>query len=63
MNTAVPTMDFCDTFLSFKHLISSFPDTKIVGTTTKDDKLVPPFRFVLVNKIKKVEEVKFVIFL
>ncbi|VDO29345.1 unnamed protein product [Onchocerca flexuosa] len=44
MNTAVPTVDFCDTFLSYKHLISSFPNTKIVVTTTKDDELVPPFR-------------------
>ncbi|VBB25993.1 unnamed protein product [Acanthocheilonema viteae] len=42
MNTAVPTVDFCDTFLSYKHLISSFPNTKIVGTNDED--LVPPFR-------------------
>ncbi|KAM3718101.1 RNA helicase aquarius [Dirofilaria immitis] len=44
INTAVPTVDFCDTFLSYKHLISSFPNTKIVGTTTKDENLVPPFK-------------------
>uniref|UniRef100_A0A0R3RQH9 Intron-binding protein aquarius n=1 Tax=Elaeophora elaphi TaxID=1147741 RepID=A0A0R3RQH9_9BILA len=44
MNIAVPTVDFCDTFLSYKHLISSFPNTKIVGTATNDEDLVPPFR-------------------
>uniref|UniRef100_A0AAF5PUK5 Intron-binding protein aquarius n=3 Tax=Wuchereria bancrofti TaxID=6293 RepID=A0AAF5PUK5_WUCBA len=44
MNTAVPTVDFCDTFLSYKHLISSFPNTKVTGTTITDENLVPPFR-------------------
>uniref|UniRef100_A0A915PS17 Intron-binding protein aquarius n=1 Tax=Setaria digitata TaxID=48799 RepID=A0A915PS17_9BILA len=44
MNSAVSTVDFCDTFLSYKHLISSFPNTKIVAVTTKDENLVPPFR-------------------
>ncbi|VDM99005.1 unnamed protein product, partial [Thelazia callipaeda] len=44
MNTAVSVMDFCDTFLSYKHLISSFPDIKIVETSGNDECLVPPFR-------------------
>lgn len=52
MNTAVPTVDFCDTFLSYKHLISSFPNTKIVGTTTSDENLFPPFRFAFYNSRK-----------
>uniref|UniRef100_A0A915BBL4 Intron-binding protein aquarius n=2 Tax=Parascaris univalens TaxID=6257 RepID=A0A915BBL4_PARUN len=44
MVNAVPSIDFCDTFLSYKHLVASFPNQKVVTSCGDDDKLVPPFR-------------------
>ncbi|KHN88639.1 Intron-binding protein aquarius [Toxocara canis] len=44
MINAVPSIDFCDTFLSYKHLVASFPNQKVVTACSDDEKLVPPFR-------------------
>ncbi|MFH4976082.1 hypothetical protein AB6A40_002791 [Gnathostoma spinigerum] len=44
MTNAVASLDFNDTFLSYKHLIASFPNSRIVNTVTDDERLVPPFR-------------------
>lgn len=59
MNTAVSTVDFCDTFLSYKHLISSFSNTKIVLKATSDENLVPPFRFAFHSSGNDLEMDKF----
>uniref|UniRef100_A0A158R470 Intron-binding protein aquarius n=1 Tax=Syphacia muris TaxID=451379 RepID=A0A158R470_9BILA len=44
LSNSVPTMDFCDTFLSYKHLVASFPNNKIITACDDDEKLQPPFR-------------------
>lgn len=42
MNNVVPSLDFNDTFLSFDHLIESFPGYQIKALAEKE-KMVPPF--------------------
>ncbi|KAJ1373953.1 hypothetical protein KIN20_036515 [Parelaphostrongylus tenuis] len=42
MNNVVPSLDFNDTFLSFDHLIESFPSYQIKPLAEKE-KMVPPF--------------------
>lgn len=44
MNDTVSTINFNDTFLSFKHLLSAFPNKQVTfeGETEPE----PPFRYV-----------------
>uniref|UniRef100_A0A0M3I3F3 AAA_11 domain-containing protein n=1 Tax=Ascaris lumbricoides TaxID=6252 RepID=A0A0M3I3F3_ASCLU len=53
MVNAVPSIDFCDTFLSYKHLVASFPNQKVVTVCNDDDKLVPPFS--MVNAVPSID--------
>ncbi|VDD93074.1 unnamed protein product [Enterobius vermicularis] len=43
LSNSVPTMDFCDTFLSYDHLVASFPEHKIIPSNGTQE-LAPPFR-------------------
>ncbi|PIC30447.1 hypothetical protein B9Z55_021685 [Caenorhabditis nigoni] len=45
LSSAVPELDFNDTFLSLDHVKQSFPGYKIVTSTSGDDaNIVPPFK-------------------
>ncbi|CAJ0946367.1 unnamed protein product, partial [Mesorhabditis belari] len=44
MATTIPSLDFNDTFLSYEHLVESFPGYEIRSTTTDKEKLKAPFR-------------------
>ena len=48
MSTTEPSVDFNDTFLSFEHLKESFPEHEIKTSEQDKEKLVPPFRSVLI---------------
>lgn len=41
-------MNFNDTFLDQKHLLSSFPNHKIVLHENDPNKMLPPYRLVII---------------
>lgn len=51
MNNVVASLDFCDTFISYKHLLASFPSQKIV--TSNDDPSLhpPPYRYLYLQYV------------
>jgi hypothetical protein len=45
MTNSIATVDFDDTFLSYDHLVASFPNYKVTNTIDNEELLVPPFRY------------------